>query len=363
MHADRFADFTTASGPFASVYYEDSHATEDAAKVAELTWRSISEQLERLGTPQAVLDNVERAVTEAPTAVGSGGRAIVANPEGVLVHERLVRPPLRTEVRLSDMPYLLPLVEHGTSGRPYLVAAVDHAGGDLTVYDRHGGVLHEETVTGEGYPIHKAAGAQSPGYGDPEPNVEEQRRRNIAVVADRITELVDEHHADPVFVIGEVRSRTDLAETVPQRTGDVLVQVQTGSRAEGSDRERVRQSIQEELAQRRLVEMDDAAERYRAGAGTGLAVEGSSEVTAALRERRVDTLILGDLDDTTVLVGDDPSLVAADAGALSEMGSGSERVCRADEALPFAAVATGATVLRMDERLTPADGIGALLRY
>nr|WP_240918752.1 hypothetical protein [Rhodococcus sp. 14C212] len=158
VHAERFADFITATGPFASVYYEDSHATEDAAKVAELTRRSISERLEQLGAPQAVLENVERAVTGAPTAIGSGGRAVVANPEGVLVHERLVRPPVRTEVRVSETPYLLPLVEHGTSGRSYLVAAVDHAGGDLTVYDRHGAVRHEETVTGEGYPIHKAAG-------------------------------------------------------------------------------------------------------------------------------------------------------------------------------------------------------------
>ncbi|HET8994769.1 Rv2629 family ribosome hibernation factor [Rhodococcus sp. SJ-2] len=363
MHADRFAEFTTEKGPFASVYYEDSHASEDAAQIAELTWRSIREQLEQLEAPPPVLDNIERALAEAPTAIGRGGRAIVANGDKVLVHERLIRPPLRTEVRVSELPYLLPLVEHGASGRPYLVVAVDHTGGDLTVYDQQGTALDEETVAGEGYPIHKASGAQTPGYGDPEPRVEEQRHRNIAALADRLTELADEHRCEPVFVIGEIRSRSDLVEALPQRIKEVSMQLQTGSRGEGSDRERTGEHIEQALAQQRLTEMDETAERYRAGAGTGLAVEGLSEVTAALRQRRVDMLILGDLGDVTVLVGDDPSLVAADSGALSEMGSGSERIHRADEALPFAAVTSGAAMLRMDERLTPADGVAALLRY
>ncbi len=41
------------------------------------------------------------------------------------------------------------------------------------------------------------------------------------------------------------------------------------------------------------------------------------------------------------------------------------RVCRAraDEALPLAAIAMGASLVRTDHQITPADGIGALLRY
>jgi hypothetical protein len=38
-------------------------------------------------------------------------------------------------------------------------------------------------------------------------------------------------------------------------------------------------------------------------------------------------------------------------------------VLRADEALPLLAVATGAALVRTDERLAPTDGIGAVLRY
>ncbi|MCT7290589.1 hypothetical protein NVV99_06480 [Rhodococcus sp. PAE-6] len=364
MKADRFQELASAAGPFASVYFEDTHTTEDAAKVAELTWRAISEKLEELGVSEEVRAHVEHAVTEGPTPVGTSGRAVVANADRVWVDERLVRPPLQTEVRWSDGPYLIPLVEHGSRGRPHLVVRVDHVGADLTVHDRNGAVVHEETVEGDDHPVHKASGAQTPGYGDPEPAVEEQRRRNIAKVAERVTELADEYGTDPVFLIGEVRSRNDLADALVSRTADVAVQVETGSRAEGSDPAQTRAALDEGLAQQRLAEMDEAAERFRAGAGTGLAVEGLAEVTAALRERRVESLIIGDLGDATVLVGDDPSVVAQDSDALSAMGSENERVCRADEALPVAAAVTGADrLVRIDERLSPADGIAALLRY
>ena len=39
------------------------------------------------------------------------------------------------------------------------------------------------------------------------------------------------------------------------------------------------------------------------------------------------------------------------------------RVVRADEALPFAAITVGASLVRVDDGITPVDGIAALLRY
>ena len=48
---------------------------------------------------------------------------------------------------------------------------------------------------------------------------------------------------------------------------------------------------------------------------------------------------------------------------LSELGEALHRVVRADEALPFAAIAVGAALVRVDGGITPLDGIAALLRY
>ena len=84
---------------------------------------------------------------------------------------------------------------------------------------------------------------------------------------------------------------------------------------------------------------------------------------AVLREGDVDTLIVADLRDATVVTGENRTTVAPDADVLSELGEAAYRVVRADEALPFAAIATGAALVLVDTTVAPADGIAALLRY
>ncbi|HME75751.1 MAG TPA: hypothetical protein VKI00_08900, partial [Mycobacterium sp.] len=61
--------------------------------------------------------------------------------------------------------------------------------------------------------------------------------------------------------------------------------------------------------------------------------------------------------------GEELTTIAPDADALSELGEAPVRVVRADEALPFVAITIRASVVRVDDRIAPADGIGALLRY
>jgi hypothetical protein len=48
---------------------------------------------------------------------------------------------------------------------------------------------------------------------------------------------------------------------------------------------------------------------------------------------------------------------------LSEQGAAPAKTLHADEALPFFAVSVGASLVRSDERIAPAEGIGAVLRY
>ena len=49
--------------------------------------------------------------------------------------------------------------------------------------------------------------------------------------------------------------------------------------------------------------------------------------------------------------------------ALFDQGAVPATTLRADEALPLLAIAVGASVVRTDERIAPADGVGAMLRY
>ncbi|MDN2502588.1 hypothetical protein FHY52_38765, partial [Nocardia nova] len=71
-------ELTEHPGPFASVYIE------------------------------TVSDAVERGLSDPPP--GRAGQAVIADADGVLLTAALPEPPARTTVRLSDMPYLLPLL-------------------------------------------------------------------------------------------------------------------------------------------------------------------------------------------------------------------------------------------------------------
>lgn len=360
MRAERFRSLPSADGPFASVYYDDSHDTQDANAQLELRWRSIREHVESEGAG-AIADVLEPVVLHGRPPVGRSGRGIIAGERGVLLDEQLIRPPAATIVRVSPLPYLLPVVEHGGERHSYIVAAVDHAGADLTIHpDGHPA---KETVDAGGYPVHHAGSAETQAYGDPQRAVEAARGKNIRAVTERLTHLVDETRADVVFVVGEVRSRTDLLADLPARVRDRVVELQVGARHSGFDDRDLQEAIEAEFQMRRVASIDDAAQRFHAAHGGGLAAEGLDAVCAALRDGAVDTLIVGELGDATVVAGDDPLTIAPNANVLSELGAAPTRTLRADEALPLAAVAVDADVVRTDQRLEPADGVAAVLRY
>jgi peptide chain release factor subunit 1 len=77
----------------------------------------------------------------------------------------------------------------------------------------------------------------------------------------------------------------------------------------------------------------------------------------------VDTLILGDIGDATVVAAENLTTVAPNAEVLSEQGAAPAKTLRADEALPLFAISVGASLVRTDERIAPADGVAAVLRY
>jgi peptide chain release factor subunit 1 len=67
----------------------------------------------------------------------------------------------------------------------------------------------------------------------------------------------------------------------------------------------------------------------------------------------VDTLIIGELGEATVVADEELTTIAPNADVLSEQGA----------APPMFAVSVGASLVRTDERIAPADGVGAVLRY
>jgi hypothetical protein len=144
-----------------------------------------------------------------------------------------------------------------------------------------------------------------------------------------------------------------------------VTELQVGARHSGVHDEAVREAINTEFQLRRLATIDDAAQRFDAEIkrGSGLAGEGLDGVCAALREGAVETLIIGEIGDATVVAGDDLATTSPNPNVLSELGVAPTRTLRADEALPMLAVSIDASIVRTDERIAPADGVGAVLRY
>jgi peptide chain release factor subunit 1 len=363
MDSERLRPLLTARGPFASVYFEDSHDTEDADAQLELKWRALREQLEELGADESVTAVLERAVLDVRPPVGRSGRGVVANADGVLLNEHLIRPTAAPIVRLSKLPYVIPIIEHGAEDANYLLVAVDHTGADITIHVGH--KERTETVDGGGHPVHKASGAETAGRGDPQQRTEEAARKNIRAVATRIEELLGDSGPEAVFVVGEVRSRSDLLHTLPHQVKALAVELEVGARHSGQDSEKLNEAIQAELLKLRLAAIDDAAQRFSAEVGreSGLAAEGLGPVCSGLRQGAVDTLIIGDIGEETVVADEGLTTVAPNADVLSEQGAAPAQTLRADEALPMFAVSVGASLIRTDERIAPADGVGAVLRY
>lgn len=363
MRSQHLRSLVDAQGPFASVYFDDSHDSQDAVEQVETTWHVLRKHLEEQGTTAGVIGRLEDAVLRHRPAVGRRGRALIASDERLLVDEYLISPPPSPSARWSDYPYVLPLIELEMCRPTYVFAAVSHAGADV-VLDQDG-VITSTSVDGGGYPVHKPATAGWSGYGDLQRTTEEAVRMNVRAIADSLTRLVDEAQPEVVFVRGELRARTDVVSALPKRVAQRVSQLHSGAQKRRLEGQEIRDLVAAEFDTRRRVETSEIAARFRAelGRGSGLAAEGLGPVCAALRDGDVDTLIVAALGDATVVTGKSRTTVAPDPDALSELGEPVERIARADEALPFAAIAIGAALVRADSRTAPSDGIGALLRY
>lgn len=367
MRSEHFRSLLSAHGPYGSIYFDDSHNTEDAAAQTELKWRGLREELERQHAAPDLVRHLEQAVTESRPPVGVSSRLLVANADGVLIDEELDTTVGAPIVRVSELPFILPALEHGTERGAYLVVTVDHEGADIDIHrdGRSSTTPTTRTVDGGNFPVHKAGSAETSGYGDPQPRTEESRKKNIRATVEAVTEIVDGEDPTVVFVVGEVGSRTDFAAAVPQRVADRLVHLEIGARHSGFDAQQLQQAVDEHFSRRHTSTINDAAEKFAAELGrrSGLATEGLAGVCAALREGAVDTLIVGRVGDATVVSGDELNTVAPNPNVLSELGAAPVHTLRADEALPMLALSIGADLVCAPEDSSPADGVAAVLRY
>jgi hypothetical protein len=357
-------DLLSYDGPFATVYFDASHDREDADKELELRWRAIRERLIEAGTGARTVTALEGVVLAGAKPPGRVGRFLIAAGDAVPVDEYLPEPPARPVVRVSRLPYFVPLAAARPRALTHVVVLVDKTGAELRAIGADGVVLAEQTVEGADHPVHKVRGAGW-AHRSVQHRTEETVKHNIARVAEETAHLVRETGARLLVIAGDVEPESMLRKAIPPACAQIAHSIRTGRPHDATTRDALAAEIEQVVATAWEAQHRDLVDRFTAELSRedGLAVQGLAATTAALREANVDTLMITDIaiGERTVWVGSQPNLVAIDRSELHTLGASGRAEVRADEALPAAAIAVGADVLTDGKPLT--DGVGALLRH
>jgi hypothetical protein len=363
MPVEPLRDIVSHDGPFASVYLDVSHTTEDAARQDELRWQAAGAQLAEQGADGAMTAMLREAVLGSPPPAGEAGRAVIAAGGDVLVNQVLPLPPASPVTRFSDLPYLLPLLS-ATGVVPHVVVVADKVNGWLYGIDRHDREVGRQSVHGDERPVHPVGGGGM-AHKNIEARAQETVRHHTKELATLAARLVGEVGAELLVVAGEVQARSGVIAALPEHCRRLATELDVDASAVEADPAVLSGTVRRLVAQTRAEHEDHTVTRLREGAAHGTAAAGLAAVTEALRMGQVEALMVTDpvLADRTVYTTEDRTQIALRRGDLS--GTVSKQ--RADEALPAAAIATSASVLPLAAgQATDApvnDGVAALLRF
>jgi hypothetical protein len=357
MNTSHLSSLYDADGPFATVLLDVSHDAENGEHEHELRVRAACAELTEQGAPDDVVKEVSTRLGELVRDASPVGRLVVATAAGVQL-DQVVR--VRVDqpvVSWSGLPDLARWVELQDAVTPFVLAVVDHEGGDVAVYESDVPEPDEQTTAGgETQHIHKVpvGGWSALRYQHVTENV---WARNAEAVADEIVSHVRSgHHL--VLLAGDPQSKPVVKQRL-ESTAATLVELDTGTRAEDGGDEAFQQAIREALMGQALARRLDASHelKERMGAGTAVAT-GVDDVADAFVRGQVETLLVDPqaTQDLTLDVDRHPGL------ALGWL-TGRPGEVPASQALVAAAVLTSADVRVEPSAAMGGSPVAALLRW
>jgi len=357
MHTTQLSSVYSATGPFASVTTDVSHDTENGEHEHELRVRSACGTLADLGADKEVVDVVAERLSELVKQASPVARTVVATAiDGIVLdevtHARVDAP----TVGWGPLPDLSGWLRHQDSVLEFVLAVVDHEGGDVAAYDSDVPDPHEQsTVGGETLHVHQVpvGGWSALRFQHVTENVWAQ---NAKAVADEIM-----HHIRQgqrlVLLAGDPQSRPMVLEALADAPATV-VEVASGTRAADGGDEALQQAVREALMEHVVARRLEVVDRLRDRLGQDGAAAGSvKEVADAFVRGQVDTLLL-DLDAAAEV-----QLDPADHPGLAFGSVVVDGPVRADLALVAAAVTTDADVRVVPRSALRGEPAGALLRW
>ncbi|MFI0374500.1 Vms1/Ankzf1 family peptidyl-tRNA hydrolase [Actinomadura sp. 1N219] len=351
-------------GPFASVYADLTRTTEDASKAVELRWRALRADLEAQHAPKGMLHAIGQTIDEETRARRSEGLVIFAADGEVAHTERLPGPPRTPRATLGPLPDVLPYLAERGEKFPHLLAVVDRRGGAIDCVTADGRHRHIDVQGDEDYPIRKTK-AGDWNQSRFQRSSENVWKTNAKKVAHEIDRAADRFGAEAVVIAGDTRARTAVLDEVSEHVLEHTVETDKNTTVDDPDLDaEVRRILNLKTAERIMT----VAERFDRELANGQrAVSGLQATTEAVRQGRVETLLLEDdpASSARLWVGPDPAQIATTAEELhDEFGVTSPSETRADAALIRATTATDGELV-----VLPPNGpnshlnIGAVLRY
>ncbi len=345
-----------APGPFATALVDVSRDSENAEREHDLRVRSACAELSAQGADGAVVDAVRGRFDEPVDRPAPVSRLVVANASGVVLEEDT---PVRLEQSVATwgpLPDLARWIEHQDGVLTFVLAVVDHEGGDVGVY--HSDVPEpeeESTAGGETLHISKVpvGGWSALRFLHTTENV---WIHNASAVADRVNEHIRAGNR-LVLLAGDPHSRPLVRERLEDQ-GVTVVDLESGTRAEDGGEEAMQQAIREalmaETVRRRLAITHELKDRL--GRDHAVAT-GVHDVADAFVRGQVDTLVLdpGPAAELTLDPSQHPGLAVATDPPQGPL--------RADQALVAAAVLTGAGVAVSRSAALGGAPVAALLRW
>jgi hypothetical protein len=356
MDTTPIAPIFASPGPFATVLVDVSHDSENAEQEHELRVRAACDELRNQGADDAAVAVVEERASQTVGQAAPVSRFVVAAPDGVLYDEVAG---VRTDQQVAHwgpLPDLARWIEHQDSVFSFVLALVDHEGGDVAVYTSDVPEPESESsADGETHHVHKVpvGGWSALRYQHVTENV---WARNAADVADRVNAHIRDGQR-LVLLAGDPQSLPMVRERLEDEGVDV-VELESGTRAEDGGDEALQQAVREALFARALERRLALSHELKDRLGRDHAVAtGVRDVADAFVRGQVETLLLDPAaaDDLTLDVSDHPGL-ALGAGAQ-------EGPLPAGPALTAAAVLTGAGVAVTRSSALGGAPVAALLRW
>ncbi len=129
-----------------------------------------------------------------------------------------------TEARFDGVPKADTDPDPLDDAGPYVVVSVDQRGADIDTFDAQGVATSSMTVE---------SGTATP------------PRAGEKTVAEIVAELYEKKAVEQIFVVGVLPVRPQLVQSLPARVLPGVIELEIGSRADGSDSDLIRSAVQE----------------------------------------------------------------------------------------------------------------------